>query len=78
MFRNGRGIAETVDERQTSVSSHGSGSNGDYRASGVLSWYFAQRATKGRTYLLTANGYVTVPPGFPPSQKGFDEDELIG
>ena len=78
MFRNGKGIAETADESQTSVSSHGNGSNGDYRASGILSWYFAQPGAKGRTYLLTVNGYVTVPTGFPRSRKGFEKDGLIG
>ena len=78
MFRNGKGIVETADESQTSVSSHGNGSNGDYRASGMLSWYFAQPAAKERTYLLTASGYVIVPTGFSASQKEFDKDELIG
>ena len=78
MFRNGRGIVETADESQIGVSNHGNGSNGNYRASGMLSRYFAEPATKGRTYLLTANGYVTVRTGFPTSRKGFDEDELIG
>jgi hypothetical protein len=77
MFRNGRGIVETADERQTSLSSQGNGSNGDYRASGMLSWYFAEPAARGETYLLTANGYVIVPTGFPHSRKGFDMEELI-
>jgi len=78
MFRNGKAIVEMAGESQTGVSSHGNGSNGDYRVSGVLSWYFAQPAARGRTYLLTVNGYVTVPTGFPTSRKGFDEDGLIG
>ena len=78
MFSNGKGIVEMADESQSSVSSHGNGRNGNYHASGMLSWYFAQPAAKERTYLLTANGYVTVPSGFPAPRKGFDKDELIG
>jgi hypothetical protein len=78
MFRNGRGIVETAHERQTSVSSQGNGRNGHHHTPGMLSWYFAEPAAGGQTYLLTASGYVIVPTGLSPSQKGFDKDELIG
>jgi hypothetical protein len=78
MFRNGKRITETADERQTRVSGYGNGRNGHYHPSGILSWYFIQPATRGRTYLLTANGYVIVPTGFPTSRETLDTEELIG
>jgi hypothetical protein len=77
MFRSGRGIIETADESQTSVSSDGNRRNGHHHTPGMLSWYFAEPTAGGQTYLLTANGYVIVPTGFPDSRKGFDMDELI-
>jgi hypothetical protein len=78
MHKNRMRIPKTTDERQATVSDQDNGRNGHQHPSGILSWYFAHPAAKGRTYLLTANGYVIGPNGFPTSRKELDTKELIG
>lgn len=49
-----------IAKRKVGVSGRANGQNGGYSATGLLSWYLAQRPLNGLEYLLTINGYVLV------------------
>jgi hypothetical protein len=69
MSRNRTTIIEAVADREIPKSGQGNGKNGHKHGSQLLSWYLAQLRIKGLSHVLTANGYVILPTGFPGSRK---------